>query len=86
MDTLSNCLDLPGSGDAWAGAIRKFVTMKEDDYIHVEDWKGAEVAKQEAAVSRFRAIDRWGELLTIITIVAGLTLAVTYLYVALFRS
>jgi len=30
---------------------RKFLTMKEDDYIHVENWKAGEVAKQEAAAT-----------------------------------
>jgi len=26
---------------------RKFLTMKEDDYIHVEDWKAGEVASKK---------------------------------------
>ena len=65
---------------------RKFLTMKEDDYIHVEDWKAAEVAKQEAVAHKFHAIDRWGEALTILTTVAGLALAVTYVYAAHIRG
>jgi hypothetical protein len=65
---------------------RKFLTMKEDDYIHVEGWKAAEVAKQEAAAHKFHAIDRWGEALTILTTVAGLVLAVGYVYASFLRG
>ena len=60
--------------------------MKEDDYIHVEDWKAGEVAKQEAAAHRFRSVDRWGEALTILTTAAGLALAVAYVYAAFSRG
>jgi len=65
---------------------RKFFTMKGDGHIHVEDWKAAEVDKQESAAHKFHAIDRWGEALTILTTVAGLALAVTYVYAALTRG
>jgi len=65
---------------------RKFFTMKEDGYIHVEDWKAAKVAKQEAAARKFHAIDSWGEALTILTTVAGLALAVGYVYAAFLRG
>lgn len=65
---------------------RKFLTIKEDDYIHVEDWKAGEVAKQEAAARRFHAIDRWGEALTILTTLAGLALAVGYVYAQFLRG
>ena len=65
---------------------RKFLTMKEDDYIHVEDWEAGEIAKQKAAAGKFHSLDRWGEALTILTVVAGLMLAGAYLYAALFRG
>jgi hypothetical protein len=65
---------------------RKFVTMKEDDYIHVEPWETAEVAKQQTTAHRVHTIDRWGEGLTIVTVAAGLLLAVAYLYVAFSRT
>lgn len=64
---------------------RKFLAMKEDDYIHVEDWKATDVEKQEVTARRFHAIDRWGETLTIVTVAAGLLLAIAYLYVAFSR-
>jgi hypothetical protein len=32
---------------------RKFLAMKEDDYIHVEDWKTTDVEKQEVTARRF---------------------------------
>jgi hypothetical protein len=65
---------------------RKFLTMKEDDYIHVEDWKAGEVAKQEATAHKFHAIDRWGQALTILTTTVGLAFAVAYVYAALTRG
>ena len=65
---------------------RKFLSMKEDDYIHVEDWKTTDVEKQEVTARRFHAIDRWGETLTIVTVATGLLLAITYLYVAFSRT
>jgi len=65
---------------------RKFLTLKEDDYIHMEDWKAGEVAKQEAVARKFHSIDRWGEAITILTTVAGLALAVAYVYAALTRG
>lgn len=64
---------------------RKFLTMKEDDYIHIEAWRAPEVARQETAARRFHAIDRLGEVLTIVTIVAGLAIAVAYIYAELLR-
>jgi hypothetical protein len=64
---------------------RKFLAMKEDDYIHIEDWKTTDVEKQEVTARRFHAIDRWGETLTIVTVAAGLLLAIAYLYVAFSR-
>lgn len=59
---------------------RKFLTLKEDDLIHMESWQAGEATKQEAAAHKFHAIDRWGEALTIVTLVGGLALAIAYAY------
>ena len=65
---------------------RKFLTMKEDDYIHIEDWRKAEVAQQEAMARKFHAIDRFGETLSILTVVGGLALGIAYLYAVLSKG
>lgn len=64
---------------------RKFLTMKEDDYIHPEPWRAGEVARQEVAAQKFHAIDRYGETLTVVTVATGLALAIAYLYAAIAR-
>lgn len=65
---------------------RKFLTMREDDLIHVEGWQASLAAKQEQAARRFHSIDVWGEALTITTIIGGLALAIAYVYIVLSRA
>jgi hypothetical protein len=72
-----------GVATAGLALYRKLLTMKEDDYIHIEDWRAPEVTKQEVAARRFHSIDRLGETLTITTVAAGVCLAVAYAAVAL---
>lgn len=59
---------------------RKFVTMREDDYIHIEDWRKGEVAQQEVMARKIHSIDRFGEALSVFTVIGGLALAVAYIY------
>ncbi len=65
---------------------RKFLAMKEDDYIHIEAWRAPEVAKQETMARKLHSIDRYGEALSVLTIVGGLILAFAYIYAALSRG
>lgn len=77
------CLGLATAGLA---LYRKFLTMKEDDYIHIEEWKAPDVAKQEITARKFDSIDRYGEALTVLTVATGLALAIAYLYTLIARQ
>lgn len=65
---------------------RKFLTMREDDLLHVETWEASLAEKQQVQARRFHSIDVWGEALTIVTIVGGLALAFAYVYAILNRA
>jgi len=59
---------------------RWWVSRKEDDSIHVADGTEGAINEQVAVASTLNRIERWGKVLTIITVVTGLALASLYLY------
>jgi hypothetical protein len=61
---------------------RKFVTMREDDYVHLAASEERLIPQQVATFKKIGAIDRWGITMTIVTVVLGLALAALYLYQA----
>ena len=61
---------------------RKFVTMREDDYVHLSAGEERLIPQQVATFKKIGAIDRWGITMTIVTVVLGLGLAAMYLYEA----
>jgi hypothetical protein len=65
---------------------RKFLAMKEDDYIHIEEWRAPEVLRQETMAKKIHAIDRFGETLSVLTVVGGLALGIAYIYAGLVRG
>jgi len=56
---------------------RKAVSSKEDDQLHV--LHGA-TTQQAVVANRLDVIDRWGKILTAITLVFGLAIAAVYVY------
>jgi len=64
---------------------RKFVTMREDDYVHLAAGEERLIPQQVATFKKIGAIDRWGVTMTIVTVVLGLALAALYLYQAAIR-
>ena len=63
---------------------RKFVsTYEEDRYLHVSQGEARLIPHQVAVSQKIEKIDRWGESLTILTLLAGVALACIYLYFAL---
>ena len=59
---------------------RKSVARNEDDQLHVLAG-GAQVAAQQTAVSqKLELIDKWGKILTVVTVVYGLVVGGLYLY------
>lgn len=56
---------------------RKMVASKEDDNIHV--MSGANV-DQVAVANKLEVIDKWGKIVTAITVLFGLVIAFLYVY------
>ncbi|MBZ5634250.1 MAG: hypothetical protein LAO55_14105 [Acidobacteriia bacterium] len=65
---------------------RKFVTMREDDYLHLAAGEERLIPQQVATFRKIGAIDRWGITMTIVTVILGLALAALYLYEAAMRT
>ena len=59
---------------------RKFVSMREDDYLHLAAGEQRLIPQQVATFHKLGNIDRWGVSLTIATVAFGLALAALYLY------
>jgi len=60
---------------------RKFVAYyREDDLIHVGPGEEKLISQQVEVTKTLDKVDRFGEILTIITVVSGIILAVIYLY------
>jgi len=58
---------------------RRVIAQQEDDALHVLE--PVSVAQQQVGVAqKLEQIDKWGKLLTIITVVYGLILALAYVY------
>ena len=65
---------------------RKFVSMREDDYLHLSAGEERLIPQQVATFRKIGSIDRWGVTLTIVTAALGLALAALYLYQAAMRQ
>jgi hypothetical protein len=62
---------------------RKLLSMHEDDYIHLSPGQERLIPLQRTMVRKMHSIDVWGEVLTGVTLFAGLVLGEYYLYHAL---
>lgn len=65
-------------------AYRQFLTLHEDDNIHIEEWQKPAAARQSAEAHKFELIDQWGQRLTILMAVTGVALGAFYLFLALY--
>ncbi|HEY9139721.1 MAG TPA: hypothetical protein VIN93_02460 [Bryobacteraceae bacterium] len=59
---------------------RRFVSASEDDMIHVSDAAGSTTSHQMAVAQKLDQIDRWGKMLTVVTVAYGVALAGIYVY------
>jgi hypothetical protein len=69
-----------GFGTLALALYRKFVSMKEDDYLHLSAGEEHLIPQQVATFNKLGTIDRWGVTMTIVTVGLGLVLAGFYLY------
>jgi hypothetical protein len=65
---------------------RKFLSMREDDYVHLSAGEERLIPQQVATFKKIGAVDKWGITLTIVTAILGLALAALYLYQAAIRN
>ncbi len=61
-------------------AYRKMLSVREDDSLHVSEGTKALVSEQVANAARIEVVEKWGKLLTLVVVVAGLALASVYFY------
>lgn len=62
---------------------RKFISVRGDNYVHISEGEARYIPHQVAVNQKIDKVDRCGEVLTAITLVAGVGLACLYLYSAL---
>lgn len=59
--------------------IRFIVSRQEDDNIHLGSDQDAVISKQVAISRKLQVLDRWGQALTVLSLVSGLIIAGVYL-------
>jgi len=60
---------------------RKSVSSKEDDNLHVSDPAADQKAAEQAAVAqKLNLIDKWGKIVTVVTVVYGVILGGIYVW------
>ena len=58
---------------------RRQVSQDEDDSLHVLEGDTA-VTRQVVVAHKLEVIDKWGKMLTVLTVVFGIVLAAVYFY------
>ena len=61
-------------------AYRKMLSVREDDSLHVSEGSKGLVSEQVANAQRIEVVEKWGKLLTLVVVLAGLALASVYFY------
>ena len=59
--------------------VRFFVSRQEDDNIHLGADQEEAISKQVAISRKLQSLDRWGQALTVLSLVSGLVIAGVYL-------
>lgn len=62
------------------GVRRLTVGRDDDEFLHLAESEAALVTQQTAVGRKIRTTDRWGQWLTIVTVLYGLALLGVYLY------
>jgi len=58
---------------------RKFATMNEEDLVHLADGEERHIPEQVALAAKLQAIDRWGKILTVVTLALGIAIGTAYM-------
>jgi hypothetical protein len=62
--------------------FRKLISAGEEDLIHLGPGEERRIPAQVALEGKLKVVDRWGKILTVVTVVVGLAMAAVYLYQA----
>ncbi len=65
---------------------RKLISAAEKDIIYLGQGEERNIPQQSALAARLAMIDKWGKVLTIVTVGLGAVLAAIYLYKAWVES
>ncbi len=71
-----------GAATLGLALYRKIATMNEEDVVHLADGEERHIPEQAALATKLDAIDRWGKILTVVTIALGLAIGIAYMYQA----
>jgi len=59
---------------------RKYVSMHEDNYLHLSEGEARLRSAQVATFRQLDTVDRWGKTLTVLIAISGVILAALYVY------
>jgi hypothetical protein len=62
---------------------RRILSINADNYVHLSQGEAQLIPRQIQLNHRLNTVDRWGEVLTVVTLFAGIALASAYVYLAL---
>ena len=60
-------------------AYRRTLTAHEDDSVHLEH-EAAKTSEQAVLAKKMDSVDKWGKLLTIVTVIYGVALLAYWIY------
>jgi hypothetical protein len=61
---------------------RKLITANEEDLVHLAAGEERQIPEQVALARKLELIDRWGKILTIVTVALGVAIGIAYMYQA----
>ena len=61
---------------------RKLITANEEDLVHLADGEERQIPEQVTLARKLEVIDRWGKILTIVTLILGVAIGIAYMYQA----
>ena len=61
---------------------RKLISANEEDLVHLAASEQNQIPGQVALAHKLEVIDRWGKVLTVVTVVLGVAIGTAYMYQA----
>jgi hypothetical protein len=61
---------------------RKLISANEEDVVHLGAGEERQIPEQVTLARKLDAIDRWGKILTMVTLALGVAIGIAYMYIA----